>query len=707
MTFSDSAPKSATARAGDSALSDDVSSTAKPLYWRSLSELRGSDDFSPSLEREFPVAASEFPDGVSRRRWMKLMGASMAMAGVAGCRYPEEEILPFVIRPEGRVPGETYLRTTNFEMAGRVYNLLVSNFDGRPLKIEPNPDHPGGGGTDVYSQASILGLYDPDRARGKTASLLHKSGEGPRKEVQWDAFDAYVENLIKSAGDGAKFAVLMSPTHSPTTVRLINALKKKLPKLTIAYHDSVGAGVMRAATTKMFGKPANQALDLEQADVVVTLQADVLGADPGMIASASSFSKRRDPLQGKMNRLYVVEGGYTITGASADTRLPLQPSQMMAFLGELDRRVDQLQGGASHDHETETVPFDRMEPGARLERFLDQLAHDVVEAGEKAVVVVGDALGADAIAAGIALNKKLGSLGKAIKFTEAPDASIKSVSLAELIGKVNAGGIDSLLILANNPAFSAPGDLDLAATISDVRESIYLGEYDDETSLLCDWSLPLAHPLESWGDVVNPAGLYGVCQPQILPLLGGRSVNDVLAGMLGETKNQDALIRDTADSLGESLSHRQWNQLLHDGHSSDVKSNDSSLAVTGSAPSMPADAPVAVAAADKNKIEVLFTPADGLFDGRFANNGWLQEMPHALTKMCWDNAAVMGPQTAAAFGVHHGLSVAIMVGEKEVILPVYEMPGMAPGVLSVAIGYGRTLSRESAVSGRFKNSSWL
>ncbi|MGB7327643.1 MAG: TAT-variant-translocated molybdopterin oxidoreductase [Rubripirellula sp.] len=668
---------------------------SRPQYWRSLSEFRGGEEFEQYLDREFPVAASEFPEGVSRRRWMQLMGASLALVGAAGCRYPEEEILPFVIRPEGRVPGETYSRATNFELAGRVYNLLITNFDGRPLKIEPNNDHPGGSGTDVFSQASILGLYDPDRARGDGGFILKKGAEN-REQVGWEDFDSFGKNLVNSAannGNGGKFAVLMSPTHSPSTARMLAALKKKLPSSTICRYDSIDGGVMAAATKSVFGKSADQVLSLDEADVIITIEADILGKHKSMISSARSFSKRRDPIAGEMNRLYVVEGGYTGTGASADTRLAIQPSQMPALLAELGRRVDELAGGAEHDHSGEgDKAYNEMSPAERLERFLDVAAHDIAEAGDKAVVVVGETLGAEAVAAGIRMNQKLGSLGKAVKFVASADADLgDTVSIGDLVTKINAGDIDSLLILGDNPVFSAPGDVDLAGAIGKLEHSIYLGEYDDETGYACEWSLPMSHPLESWGDVIADDGHYGVCQPQILPLLGGRGAIEVLASMLGEKETDGMqIVRRTTDELaGSALSDRQWQALLHDGYADElvVKSD---LKPSGEAKPLADAKPVAAAEADKDAIEILFVPADGLYDGRFANNGWLQELPHSLTKMSWDNAAVMSPRTAAALGVKHELMTALEVGETRVELPVYEMPGLAPGVVVLTIGYGRT-----------------
>ncbi|MEM9644280.1 MAG: TAT-variant-translocated molybdopterin oxidoreductase, partial [Planctomycetota bacterium] len=412
-------------------------------FWRSLSEWQESSDFDQYLHREFPVAASEFPSGVSRRRWLQIMGASLAMAGTAGCRYPEEMIAPFVLRPEGRVPGERYDRATNIELAGRVYHLLVSCVDGRPLKIESNMDHPSGGCTDVFSQASILSLYDPDRSRGDDGPALKAAENGRRFAASWEDFSRYGQALIRTAesnGSGKSMAVMVGPTSSPSLVRMLESMKKRLPEMTLVRQDAVTGGVMAAATELALGKPARQVLDLSSVKVVVALQADILGNDPGFMTNAASFCKTRDPDHGKMSRLYVVEGGFTQTGAAADARVSLRPSEMPAFLAEVGRRVEALSSGGEQDRPEATVPYDQVSHGERLERFLHSVAHDLVDAGSDAVVVVGEHLGAEAVAAGIHLNKKLGSLGKAQTFTSLVDSSLAdSSSASELVDKINAG----------------------------------------------------------------------------------------------------------------------------------------------------------------------------------------------------------------------------------------------------------------------------
>ncbi len=670
--------------------------SAKPRdrYWRSLSELHESTEFKQFLHREFPVAASEYPEGVSRRRWLQLMAASMSVAGAVGCRYPTETIAPFVLRPEGRLPGETYSRSTNFELAGRVYNLLVTNVDGRPIKIEGNAKHPCGGGTDAYIQASILGLYDPDRARGDDGVVLRR-GEKGATAVQWADADQYAADLVKSAeaNGGKAFAVLVSPTQSPSVVRMLKALRDRLPQMTLCRFDGVHGDVMRVATKNAIGSSSKQLLELDKASVVLSFESDFLGAGPGCVRNSKKFAVTRDP--GKdMSRLYVVEGGYTNSGVVADARLAMRPSQMATMISEVERRLDKLVAGdVSTVEPDDQTPFDELEPQAKVDRFLDVVCRDLKDAGEASVVIVGETLGADAVAAGIRINSKLGSLGKVQRFVPMVDSGLgDAVSLSELVQAASSGKVDSLLILGDNPGFSAPGDVRLLDAIASVKNTIYLGEYDDETAAKCNYSLPLAHPLESWGDCVSDDGTYGICQPQILPLLGGRTVVELLATMLGadETQGRD-IIRRTADAVaGQSLSERQWRKLLHDGFDTSVVMPVVEPTYQGSADPLTTAGPVVNYDVDQDDIDLLFIAADGIYDGRFANNGWLQEMPQSLTKTTWDNAAIMSPRTARGLAVHDGSKVALRRGDATLELPVYEMPGCAPGVVTVAIGYGRT-----------------
>ncbi len=662
------------------------SALPRDRYWRSLSELHESKEFNQYLHREFPVAASEYPEGVSRRRWLQIMAASMSVAGAVGCRYPTEVIAPFVLRPEGRIPGETYSRSTNYEMAGRVYNLLVTNFDGRPIKIEGNDKHPGGGCTDAYVQGSILGLYDPDRARGDDGVVLRRDDKGRAIPTQWTDAEKYVTGLVKTAAaDGGKsFGLLMSPTQSPSLVRMVNKLREQLPQMMVCRYDSVRGDASRIATKSAVGVASKSIYDLDKARVILAFEADFL-ADGHC---SRTFAQTRDP-ELAMSRLYVVEGGYTNTGVAADTRLPLRPSQGPAMIAELERRLDAYLASDNvatpPDDET---PFDKLDPEPQIERFFEVVCAELKTAGESAVVIVGDALGAAAIEAGMRINSKLGSLGRVQRFVPLVDDEVgATVSIAELA----AAKLDSLVILGDNPGFTAPGDVKLLDVVSRIQNTVYLGEYDDETAEKCKWSLPQAHPLESWGDCIGDDGLYGICQPQILPLLGGRAAVELLAVMVGddETQGRD-IVRRTADAIaGESVSERQWRKLLHEGFDESISAKPVTATFQGAASPLTDAKLVLSKDVDQDNIDLMFLPADGIYDGRFANNGWLQEMPQGLTKVTWDNAAVMSPRTARALAVEDGKMVALRRGDATLELPVYEMPGLAPGVVTVAIGYGR------------------
>ncbi|MEM9367905.1 MAG: TAT-variant-translocated molybdopterin oxidoreductase [Planctomycetota bacterium] len=695
----------------------DSAVASRPRYFRSMSELSGDPQMTDYLEREFPVAASEFPEGVSRRRWLQLMGASLAMAGVAGCRYPEEIISPFVLRPEGYIPGETYEAASNFEIAGDVIHALIECVDGRPLRVAANTSHPIGGATGAYAHATVLTLYDPDRARGETGVPIKREAEGGRRlESTWDAFDRFASGLVRSSGDGKDFAVLMGPSASPTLVRSLQSLQEQLPSAEVVVYDPIDGGAMHVVGEKLFGKPVTQAFDFTGVETVVALQADFLGTFPGSADNGRTFGCTRDPNAGPMSRLYVVEGDYSATGAAADVRLALRPSQIPSVLAELTRRVqagDSKPSDATPEAllEMRIADEERIAEGgdaARqevidrdLETFIASAAADLIAAGEHGVVIVGTALGADAVVAGVALNQALGSYGKIQKFRPTAYAELKNLqTMSGLASRISKGDINALVVLDANVVHTAPSELALVDLIDRVEHSIYLGMYDDETAAKCVWSLPLAHPLESWSDCVGVGGHYGVCQPQILPLLGGRTMAEVIATMAGmEVNDGQGLVQETANELaGGTLPAGEWKKLLYDGYHSELTVEASLGPPNLGESDLAGEVASATLEIDKDAIEVLFLQSEALYDGRFANNGWLQEMPQSLTKLTWGNAAVMSPRTAKSFGVKHGLMLALRRDDGTTVeLPVYEMPGMAPGVVTATIGYGR--SRVGMVGG--------
>lgn len=693
--------------------------SAKNTYWRSLNELNETPEFEQSLQREFPVAAAEFPEGVSRRRWMKLMSASMGLAGVAGCRYGPDKIMPFVIRPENTVAGIPKHYATNFELAGRAVHLLVSNLDGRPIKIEGNAQHPlmrssepndlgeagdksrfASAGTDVYSQACILGLYDPDRT-----DVVTKRVDGASAESSWEEFAEYALSHFESlkSKQGESLAVVMSPSLSPAINGWVADLAKQLPKTSVVQYSSVDNSAQTAACTQAVGRPAELLFNLREARVVCALDSDLLGNDPNMVIYSRQFSKGRLPEPGKMNRLYAAESRYSVTGTSADSRLPIRSSQIGALVARLEKEVDRLLGGGQVATAAESeLPYDEVKDSQeKVDRFVQAMAEDLFKHKGAGVVAVGAHLPADVQLAALRLNKKLGNVDKTVMLmpSRTAIAGVEPQSVGDLVEKLSKGSIDTVWILGDNPVYAVPGDVALSDALKKVEHSVYLAEFIDETSEKCAWNVPLAHQLESWGDVLGVDGSYGVGQPQILPLLNGKSAPEILAMLIGKPEDGEKLIRASAGKVvGKQMTSRAWRDILHDGYlvDSQAKPISAEWKVDGAPPAGAID----LDAADASSIEVLIVPSDTLYDGRFAKNVWLQELPQAVTKLTWDNAAMISPTTAKELKVKQGDLIRLQLNGKQLELPVFEMPGQAKGAISVHLGYGRVCRDEAVDSNK-------
>ncbi len=680
-------------------------------YWRSVDELQQTPEFEQFLHREFPQAASEFPEGVSRRRWLKLMSASLALGGVAGCRYGPIEFASMVVRPPNTVPGVPKHYATNFELAGRAVHLLVSNMDGRPIKIEGNPEHPlmrasepndlSGGksrfasaGTDVFSQGCILGLYDPDRT-----SRVTRVVDGKAEEVTWDDFAAFAGDHLANLKEtqGESLAILMSPSLSPSVNRLVAETVKLLPKTTVASYSSVDSSSQQAACEQAVGQPAELLFDLSQAKLICCMDSDLLGNDPNMVVYSRQFAKGRTPALGKMNRLYAVESRFSITGSAADSRLAIRSSQIGPFIAKLEQRVDALlAGGSPQAAAGDEQAFDKVAPAEQLERFVEALADDLVKHKGAGLVSVGGHQPLDVQLAALRLNQKLGNVGKCVQLRPSRLAieGVKPVSLSDFTDTLVKGTVDTLWILGDNPVYTAPGDLKLGAAIEQVQDSIYFAEFEDETAAVCKWRLPLAHPLESWGDVRAVDGTYGICQPQILPLLNGKSQVEILSMLHGKADGGEAIVKATANSSGQPLPARQWQELLHSGFLADsaVEPIGGELKVEGAQPA----GTLNLDSFENGSLEVLVTVSDTLYDGRFAKNVWMQELPQAMTKLVWDNAAIVSPATAQTLKLKQGEIVRLVRGEHSIELPVFLMPGQALGSITAHLGYGR-VCRDEAV----------
>ena len=693
-------------------------------YFRSLDELQQTPEFEQFLTREFPQAASEFPEGVSRRRWIQLMGASLALGGIAGCRYNREEIASFVMRPEGRVPGVPEFFATNFEWAGSVVNALVTNFDGRPIKIDGNAEHPAyansqpkdfaenpklaAAGTDATTQAAILSLYDPDRIphplfREKSGAAPQKfQGDDAAKQLAaWEQFGKFIAtNRPKlDANGGEGLAIIFEPTKSPSLRRTLADVKAKYPKATLVKYESIYSGNLDKALDAVGAGNASINLNLEAAKIIVALDADLFGADANGVHYSRQFANHRSPDGAWMNRLYVVESQYSVTGSGADFRLALQSAQIPAFLKKIEDAID---AGTIVEDKVEEKTFNLLNDDEKVARVIESIASDLLTHKGESVLTVGSHHDLNVQVAVLRINQKLGNVGKTVQLVEITDelAGVATTKLDDFVSR--AAEFKETWILAPNPVFTVAGDIALADALKKIPTNIYLtSSNDDETAELCQWTIPGTHPLEAWGDVRTQDGVYGIGQPMIAPLLNGKSEIEFLAILadLPEAAGEKIVMATAAKIAGGELSERTWKQALQSGFlpgsegkaftgeiQADIASLKGGELSTGGY-ELP-DAPIRLAF-NKDNLEVVIRPSDCVYDGRLANNGWLQELPQPITKLTWDNAALCSIGTARKLGLKQGQLAVLSVADAKVTLPVFVVPGHAEGSFTVNLGYGR------------------
>ncbi|HUR35639.1 MAG TPA: TAT-variant-translocated molybdopterin oxidoreductase [Vicinamibacterales bacterium] len=641
-------------------------------YWRSLAQIDDLPEYRAALEREFPVGASELPEGITRRDMMLLLGASLSLAGMAGCRRPVEEIVPYVAAPEDVVPGVPRYYATTMPFGRSAYGLIVESHEGRPTKVEGNPAHPSTrGASSLRIQASVLGLYDPDRSQALALKGARKS---------WAEFVTAWEALSKAhlADGGAGLAVLAGSFSSPTLARLASDLRTRFPRLQWATYDAVSDEHRLAGLRQATGRDVDLMLRLDRAAVILSLDADPLLGDPEMIRHARGFAdgRRAGASGGTMNRLYAVEGVYSLTGAMADHRLRLESRQIAAFVAALAARL----GAPGASQGTATVPG--VEP-----RWIDAVAKDLMANRGAGLIVAGERQPASVHAAVCALNAHLGNTGKTVSYYETKDAALPTLdSLTSLVTAMNAGTVQTLVILGGNPVFDAPADLGFAAAMAKVPHAIALAHTVDETSAAAEWHIPHAHYLESWGDARAVGGTLSIVQPLILPLFGGRTAVEVLGLMIADKDRPGYdIVRDTWKAiLGEAEFDQKWNRVLHDG-----LLTGSELPEVVPTPGAEAVAALGSAPTPASGVEIVFVASPSLHDGRFANDGWLQELPDPLTKLTWDNPALVSPKTAETFGVVNEEMIRLDYAGRSLELPVWILPGMADNVVALTLGYGR------------------
>jgi molybdopterin-containing oxidoreductase family iron-sulfur binding subunit len=630
-----------------------------PRFWKSLEEWSQSPEFLPYLHREFPEYASEWDNGISRRRFLQLMGASLALAGLTACsRQPQEKLVPYVRRPEEIIPGKPLFYATTFPHRGYGKGVLVRTEMGRPTKIEGNPDHPASlGATDIFMQASILGLYDPDRSQtirqGKDIST-------------WDAFTQFAESRVKEhEGDqGARLFLLTGKTTSPSFGNQLQRLQKRFPKLSWCPYEP--AAPVRAQSIS--GKSAEPVYDLSKADVILSLDADFLFDGPANLILTKAFSKKRRDPSVDFSRLYVVESAPSITGAKADVRWRHKPSEIVAFAQALATNL--LQGATAVSPE------------------INQLAADLQQHRGRSVIMAGDYQPEIVHALAFQMNQALGNIGSTVEYREADALPIRAISVADFTSALQNGVAKTLLILGVNPIYDLPPALNFPAALAKVEHSIHLGLYDDETGSNCRWHVPESHYLEAWGDILAVDGTPSIMQPMIEPLYpDAASLLEVVSLFidLPQQKSYDIVRQYWQQTLSTEVPSA-WENSLNKGVVVGLAAPAIRLPVqavhSGTVPP-PVLQPTSF-------LEISFRPDTAVDDGRYANNAWLQELPRPLSKLTWDNVAMLSPKDAQVMGVTTGDLIRLTVDNHAVDAPVWVQPGHADGCVSVTLGYGRT-----------------
>ena len=665
-------------------------------YWRSLDQLADSAEFKEFLHREFPAGASEFTDPVGRRHFMKIMGASfmLAGAGLTGCRRPEEKIMPFSRLPEGYIHGAAQFYATSMPTRTSSIPLLVKSHEGRPTKIEGNPEHPdSNGATDLYAQASILNLYDPDRSRS-----FIKSGAATTREQAIDMLSIVSRKFGAANQSGAGLAVLIEPTQSPSRDRLLAQFAQRFPQARVYSHDPLDLDVAQRASVRVLGQNASPYYKLDQANVIVSLDCDLLGTEEDRHRSIRLFAQRRrvDGSENVMNRLYAVEALLTLTGANADHRLRVPSSAVPAVAAALAVEVIKASGTTPAPGWVESLNKIALPAGVNP-KWIQECAKDLVKAENKgkAVVVAGHRQPLAVHALAHAINAALGSLNTLVTFK--PSGSAANAGIQELAQELKADKVDTLVILGGNPGYTASADLGWAAAQRKAKTVIRLSYYqEDETSAQVDWQLPSAHYLESWGDGRSSDGAYVPVQPLVEPLFGGLTELEVLARLMGaNVVRSHEIVQETFRTLSGASAvdfEARWGKFLHDGFLPGSNSQAVTATLNYAAVAEVLGALAIRPAPTAQSLEVVFHRDYCLDDGRFNNNGWLQELPDPITKITWDNAVLVSNKTAKALGLANKEVVEVAVGDRKIRGPVWIQAGLAENTLALALGYGREKS---------------
>jgi Fe-S-cluster-containing dehydrogenase component len=619
-------------------------------------------------------------DDLTRRSFLKALGASIALAGLDGCnRIPAEKILPFVTQPPEFTPGVAVHYATSMVLDGYATGLVVEAHEGRPTKIEGNPDHPASlGAAGILEQASLLQLYDPNRAK------RIRLGSAPST---WQSFTtamspAALRQRVGARGTG--LALLLEPTSSPLIANALASLQTLYPDMSVYYYAPLLSGASGTALTVDGLIPQ---YDIGAAEVILSVGSDFLAAVPFHLRYARQFSdRRRTPLTG-MNRLYVAETGFSVTGATADHRLRCRPAEMESLLEAL---LETLAAGSA----SPTAVTGRSAASFSSSPWLTAVAADLRAHGGNSLVVAGERLAPRVHALVAACNDALGSTGRTVWYTRSPLLGVgqANTNMSALADALRGGGIDTLVCIGGNPSYATPASLGFAAMLKRVPNSAFIGLYENETARDTRWFVPSAHYLESWGDARAYDGTYSIVQPLVQPLYGGKSAIEVLSALAGSPSADPRVgVKESSLSAGVTRDDDSWSAALRRGF---VPTLPVARVAAGPRPELlrlPAST-----SGPPGSLDVMFDRDPRVHDGSFANNGWLQELPDPVTKLTWDNAVLVSPDTAGRLGVANGDVLLLRRDTRTLRMPALIVPGVASDAAIVHFGYGRTGGEEVA-----------
>jgi molybdopterin-containing oxidoreductase family iron-sulfur binding subunit len=653
---------------------DKISTARGKEYWRSLDELSDTPEFRKFLAQEFPTKHELWMDDVSRRDFLKLMGAGISMMFFAGCRKPTDLIFPYNETPEHVVPGKPLFYATALPFTGYAQGALIQTHEGKPTKVEGNPQHPDSlGASDVFMLAEMLNLYDPDRSQAVMNAGIISS---------WDSFLRMLRTKLQDqqAKDGAGLRILTGNVTSPSLAEQIRLTLKKYPKAKWHQYEPFSRHSARAGARLAFGDAVETRYAFDKANVIVSLDADFLFGMPGKLRHAREFIKGRNLVNGlvNMNRLYMVEPSPSVTGSNADHRLPLKASDIEGFTRALARQLGVESGQASYP------------AGKDTEQFLRAVVRDLQANRGRSIVIAGDSQPPIVHALAHAINQALGNAGTTVVYTEPVEAQPvdQLASITGLVEDMQAKRVDLLLVLGGNPVFDAPADLEFAKAMNMVETRVHLGLYQDETAQLSHWHINEAHPIETWSDLRATDGTVTIAQPMIETLYGGRTASEILSVMATDNPA-------SAHDIVKGYWERQfkgvgfttfWKTSVHDGVVAGTALSPKRVGVRGGFATREKAQPAGQA------LEVVIRPDPSIWDGRYANNGWLQELPKPLTKLTWDNAALISPATADRLSLKNEDVIEISAEGRSVRAPVWITPGHADDSVTLHAGYGRTAS---------------